>query len=191
MYYLIFMISLRKINTLLIIVIVVMLLNHAVLSLLYLYGVISYSPDFQITGRRLFYPIVAHIIISLYLYFKDRPRHVNRYPALISDTRQQMISGIFIILFATLHILGYSFNPMGSESTFYYSVYHFIVDNMLFASIALHLRISIPKLMMSFGFLDGKDAYLNFKRKVNYAVLIALIVLILGEVVYYIGGMLW
>ena len=45
--------------------------------------------------------------------------------------------------------------------------------------------------MMSFGFLDGKDAYLNFKRKVNYAVLIALIVLILGEVVYYIGGMLW
>ena len=185
------MISLRKINTLLIIVIVVMLLNHAVLSLLYLYGVISYSPDFQITGRRLFYPIVAHIIISLYLYFKDRPRGVNRYSALISDTRQQMISGIFIILFATLHILGYSFNPMGSESTFYYSVYHFIVDNMLFASIALHLRISIPKLMMSFGFLDGKDAYLNFKRKVNYTVLIALIVLILGEVVYYIGGMLW
>ena len=62
---------------------------------------------------------------------------------------------------------------------------------MLFASIAMHLRVSIPKFMMSFGFLDGKDAYLNFKRKVNYAVLIALIVLVLGEVVYYIGGMLW
>lgn len=185
------MISLRKINTLLIIVIAVMLLSHAVLSLLYLYGVISYSPDFQITGRRLFYPVVAHIIISLYLYFRDRPWHVNRYSALISDTRQQMISGIFIIIFATMHILGYSFDPMGGESTFYYSIYHFIVDNMLFVSIALHLRVSIPKFMISFGFLEGKDAHLNFKRNVNYAVLIVLIILVLGEVAYYIGGMLW
>ena len=185
------MISLRKINTLLIIVIAVMLLSHAALSLLYLYGIIGYSPDFQITGRRLFYPVVAHIIISLYLYFKDKSRGVNRYANLISDTRQQMITGIMIIVFVSLHILGYSFNPLGGQSTFYFSIYHFIVDNMMFVSIALHLRVSIPKFMMSFGFLDGKDAYANFKHKVNWAVAAILIVLILGEVVYYIGGGLW
>ncbi len=185
------MISLRKINTLLIIIIVVMLLNHAVLSLLYLYGVISYSPNFQITGRRLFYPVVAHIIISMYLYFKDKSRGVNRYPNLISDTKQQMISGIMIIVFASLHILGYSFNPLGGQSSFNFNLYHFIVDNMLFISIALHLRVSIPKFMISFGFLEKKEAHLNFKRKVNWAVLIILIVLILGEVMYYVGGGLW
>lgn len=185
------MISLRKINTLLIIIIAAMLLNHALLSILYLYGVISYSPDFQITGRRLFYPVVAHIIISLYLYFKDRSRGANRYPNLISDTRQQMITGIMIIVFVTLHILGYSFNPLGGQSTFNYSIYHFIVDNMMFLSIALHLRVSIPKFMVSFGFLDEKDAYLNFKRKVNWAIAAILIFLVLGEVMYYVGGALW
>ena len=185
------MISLRKINTLLIIIIVVMLLNHAVLSLLYLYGVISYSPNFQITGRRLFYPVVLHIIISMYLYFKDKSRGVNRYPNLISDTNQQLISGIMIIVFASLHILGYSFNPLGGQITLHYSLYHFIVDNLLFVSIAMHLRVSIPKFMISFGFLENKDAHLNFKRKVNWATAIILIVLILGEVVYYAGGMLW
>ncbi|WP_407431704.1 hypothetical protein [Methanobrevibacter sp.] len=185
------MISLRKINTLLIIVIVIMLLNHAVLSILYLYGVISYSPNFQITGRRLFYPVVAHIIISMYLYFKDKSRGVNRYPNLISDTNQQVISGIMIIVFATLHILGYSFNPLGGQSTFNFNLYHFIVDNLLFVSIAMHLRVSIPKFMISFGFLDKPNAYLNFKRKVNWAVAAILIFLILGEVMYYIGGALW
>ena len=185
------MISLRKINTLLIIIIAVMLLNHAVLSLLYLYGVISYSPDFQITGRRLFYPVVAHIIISMYLYFKDKSRGTNRYPNLISDTTQQMITGIMIIVFVSLHILGYSFNPLGGQNSFDVNLYHFIVDNLLFISIALHLRVSIPKFMISFGFLDEKDAHLNFKRKVNWAVLIILIVLILGEVMYYAGGGLW
>ena len=185
------MISLRKINTLLIIVIAVMLLGHALLSLLYLYGFISYSPDFQITGRRLFYPVVAHIVISIYLYFKDKSKGVNRYPNLISDTRQQMITGIMIIVFVSMHILGYSFNPLGEPSTFNISLYHFIVDNLLFVSIALHLRVSIPKFMISFGFLEGKDAHLNFKRKVNWAVAIILVVLILGEVIYYVGGALW
>lgn len=185
------MISLRKINTLLIIIIVAMLLNHAVLSLLYLYGVISYSPDFQITGRRLFYPVVAHIIISIYLYFKDRPRGTNRYHNLISDTRQQMISGIMIIVFVSLHILGYSYNPLGGPNTFYSNLYHFIVDNMLFISIALHLRVSIPKFMISLGFLEGKDAHANFKRKVNWAMAFILIFMILGEVMYYVGGGLW
>ena len=185
------MISLRKINTLLIIVIVVMLLSHAVLSVLYLYGLISYSPNFQITGRRLFYPVVAHIIISLYLFFRDRSWKANRYRHLISDTRQQMITGILIVVFATLHILGYSWNPLGGESSFYFSIYHFIVDNMLFVSIAMHLRVSVPKFMLSFGFLEKKEDYLNFKRKINYAVMIILVVLVLAEVVYYIGGMLW
>ena len=185
------MISLRKINTLLIIVIAVMLLIHAVQSVLYLYGIISYSPDFQITGRRLFYPVVAHILISMYLYFKDKSRGVNRYPNLISDTRQQMITGIMIVVFVSMHILGYSFNPLGGQNTLYSNMYHFIVDNLLFVSIALHLRVSIPKFMISFGFLEGKEAHENFKRKVNWAVAVILIFLILGEIVYYAGGILW
>ncbi|MBQ9025624.1 MAG: hypothetical protein IJ104_04500, partial [Methanobrevibacter sp.] len=124
------MISLRKINTLLVVVIAAMLLIHGLMSLLYLYGIIAYSPDFKITGRRLFYPVVAHIIISLYLYFKDRSGTLKKYAGLNSDTLIQMISGIFIIIFAALHIVGYS---IGSVTDI--NAYHFAVDTLLFASI--------------------------------------------------------
>ncbi|MBR0270691.1 MAG: hypothetical protein IJQ68_01680 [Methanobrevibacter sp.] len=180
------MISLRKINTLLVVVIAAMLLIHGLMSLLFLYGITAYSPDFKITGRRLFYPVAAHIIISLYLYFKDKSGTLKKYADLNSDTLRQMISGIFIIIFAALHIVGYS---IGSVTDI--DLYHFIVDTLLFASIAVHLNVSVPKFMISLGFLEAKDAHSNFKRKIKYAVMIIFIICVLAELRYYIGGMLW
>ena len=97
-----------------------------------------------------------------------------------------MISGIFIIIFAALHIVGYS---IGSVTDI--DLYHFIVDTLLFASIAVHLNVSVPKFMISLGFLEAKDAHSNFKRKIKYAVMIIFIICVLAELRYYIGGMLW
>ncbi|WP_407380873.1 hypothetical protein [Methanobrevibacter sp.] len=180
------MISLRKINTLLVIVIAVMLLNHGLMSLLYLYGIIAYCPDFKITGRRLFYPVVAHIIISLYLYFKDKSGALKKYSDLNSDTVYQMISGIFIIIFAAFHIVGYSIGSITDMD-----LYHFLIDILLFASIAVHLNVSIPKFMISLGFLEGKDAHMNFKGKLNYVVVVVFLIFLVAEVIYYLGGILW
>ena len=173
-----------------IIIIFILLLNHAVLSVLHLYGIIGYSPSFQITGRRIFYPIVAHVIISLYLYFKDKSKRGNRYSNLIKDTTQQLVTGILIVAFVSLHILSYMFAPLNSGYGSWISVFHFVVDNLLFISLILHLRVSIPKFMMSFGFLDGKDEYENFKHKSNCALLVILIIMILSEIVYNLGGIL-
>ena len=182
------MISLRKINALMVLIIVVLLLNHAILSVLHLYGVIGYSPSFQITGRRIFYPLVAHVVISLYLYFRDKSKRGNRYSGLIKDTTQQLVTGILIVVFVSLHILSYMFAPLNSGYDSWMRVFHFIVDNLLFISLILHLRVSIPKFMMSLGFLDGKDEYANFKHKSNCVLLIFLVLLILAEVVYNLGG---
>lgn len=182
------MISLRKINTLMVIIIIVLLLNHAILSVLHLYGVIGYSPSFQITGRRIFYPLVAHVVISLYLYFKDKSKRGNRYSGLVKDTTQQLVTGILIVVFVSLHILSYMFAPLNSGYDSWMRVFHFIVDNLLFISLILHLRVSIPKFMMSLGFLDGKDEYANFKHKSSCVLLIFLVLLILAEVVYNLGG---
>ena len=173
-----------------VVIIFILLLNHAVLSVLHLYGIIGYSPSFQITGRRIFYPIVAHVIISLYLYFKDKSKRGNRYSNLIKDTTQQLVTGILIIVFVSPHILSYMFAPLNSGYDFWMSAFHFVVDNLLFISLMLHLRVSIPKFMMSFGFLDGKDEYENFKHKTNYVLLAILIILILAEIVYNLGGIL-
>lgn len=174
------MISLRKINSVLIIIMILMLLHHAVLSALFLYGLIDYSPDYKITGRRLFYPLVAHIIISLYLYFKTLK--VKKYSKLISPTTQQFITGIAIIVFASLHILSYMLIPPEILFEPIIRLTHLIIDISLFTSLILHLRVSIPRLLVTFGFLDGKNSYENFTEKFNIISLIILILLILAEI---------
>ena len=179
------MFSLRKINAVLAVIMILMLLNHAVLSVLYMYGIISYSPSFQITGRRLFYPLVLHIIISSYLFFNDKTRKNRVYSNLISDTTQQIVTGVCIIVFVALHILTYMMFPINSQFNFWIRLTHFIVDIGMFASITMHLRVSIPRLLVSFGFLEGKNSYHNFRYKFNILIIIILILLVLAEIIHY------
>lgn len=183
------MISLRKLNSLMVIAVILLLLNHAVLALLSMYGLIDYSPDITTTGRRLFYPLVGHIIISLYLYFSDRFKQDKTYSKLIGETTQQIVTGIAIMIFACLHILSHMFVPAAGHDLQVRLVY-FAIDIMLFISIALHLRVSIPRFLISFGLLEGKNSYGNFKRKMNVIILFVLIVFVLAEIIFYIGGVI-
>lgn len=183
------MISLRKINSLFVIAVIILLVNHALLALLSMYGIIEYSPDITITGRRLFYPLVGHIIISLYLYFSDRTKQKKTYSKLIGETTKQIITGISIMLFAGLHILSHMIVPaIGQDISV--NLIHLAIDTMLFISIALHLRISIPRFMISLGFLEGKNSYRNFKRKMSISILVVLILFITAEIIFYIGGII-
>ena len=179
------MISLRKINAVLVVIIILMLLMHAVLSVLYLYGIIDYSPSFQITGRRLFYPLVLHLIISSYLVIKDRTRKNKVYSRLISETTQQIITGIGIVIFASLHIITYMKAPINTDYDIWMLLAHFIIDTGLFTSIILHLRVSIPRLLVSFGFLESENAYEKFKSRFNILIAVILILLVLAEIIHY------
>lgn len=183
------MISLRKINSILIVILILMLVYHALLATLYFLGIIGYMPDFKITGRRLFYPLVLHIIISLYLYLKEKTKS-KRYSNLIKETNQQLITGICIIIFAALHIINYSLGSVSDNADIFRTLSHIIVDNLLIVSIALHLRVSIPRLMISFGFLEGKNDYANAKSKINMFILVLLIIIFMAEAIFYIGGIL-
>ena len=214
-------ISLRKINSLLMLIVFLFLLNHAVLSVSYLYGLIPYSPDFQIAGRRLFYPLILHIAISLYLYFRDTVKKgnpsfrdtvkkgnpsfgdtvkkagfyfrdslkkllkkENRFK-IPSQSNQQVISGFFIIIFVSLHIIGYSLYHLIADIDSMNLIY-FAVDNLLFLSIGLHLRVSIPRWFVSFGFLEREESYQRCKSLVNVLVFLALAILLLAEIIYYL-----
>ena len=166
-----------------------MLIYHALLATLYFFGIVPYMPDFKITGRRLFYPFVLHIIISLYLFIRERTKS-KRYSNLIRETNQQIITGICIILFATLHILNYSAGSVSGNGEFLTALRHIIVDNLLFVSIALHLRVSLPRLMISFGFLEGKNDYANAKSRIGKVILAVLVIIFIGEAIFYMGGIL-
>ncbi|RAP50455.1 MAG: hypothetical protein BZ136_01230, partial [Methanosphaera sp. rholeuAM74] len=154
------LLSLRKINSLVLLVIILLLLNHAISSLLYLSGITAYSPNLKVTGRRLFLWLLLHITISLYLYIRDwyNQKGFNRYNHIRSETKRQMISGIAIIIFVILHLVTYHASPV-SVVIYQINIVHFIVDTLLFASILVHLQVSIPRLLMSFGFLKEENSY--------------------------------
>lgn len=177
------MISLRKINSILIIVVVMLLACHGLLNTLLFFGLVGYSPIFKITGRWLFYPLTLHVMISLYLYVREKFKKTKRYPNLTKETTQQLLSGICIIIFAALHIISYS----SAYETGTGQLYHIIVDNLLFISIALHLTVSVPRLLVSFGFMEGKNDYANAKSKIRLIIIIFLIVIFIAQATYY-GG---
>lgn len=180
------MISIRKINSILVVIMLLIILTHATLSVLYLYGFISYSPNFQITGRKLFYPLILHSILSVYLYIKDKTRKVKIYPKLISETKQQIITGIGIFVFASLHIITYMISSINTNFSILMGLTHFLIDNAMFISIILHLRVSMPRLAISLGFLETKNSYVNFKEKFNKFIIMILILLVLAEIIHYL-----
>lgn len=179
------MVSLRKINTIFVLLIILLLLAHAVLSVLLFYGLIKFTPSIIITGQLLVVPLVGHIILSLYLYHKKVNKSVKRYPKLTSETSLQMISGLAIIVFVILHILANMMLPVHIYSGFYFKLMHFLIDIFLFISIAAHLRVSIPRFLVSLGFLKGKGAYKKFKYRFNIFNYIWLAIAIFAEVVCY------
>ena len=180
------MISLRKINSILIIIVLLMLACHALINTLLFFGLVRYSPIFKITGRRLFYPLALHIIISLYLYIKEKLKRSKNYPKLTKETAQQLVSGICIIIFAAAHILNYSLGDALNPGQF---LNHIITDNLLFISLGIHLQVSIPRLLVSFGFLEGKNDYKNAKNKISILLFIILIIIIIAQATFY-GGFL-
>ena len=181
------LLSLRKINSLVLLVIILLLLHHAVSSLLYLSGIIAYSPSLKATGRRLFLWLLLHIVISLYLYVRDwyNQRGFNRYDHIRSETKRQIISGIAVIVFVILHMVTYHASPV-SVVIYRINIVHFIVDNLLFASLFVHLQVSIPRLLMSFGFLKEENTYQRASQITTKTLVVVFILIILIELIYYI-----
>ena len=180
-------ISLRKINSLVALIIILLLLFHALESVLYLMGISPYSPNMQVTGRRLFLWVMLHMIISLYLFIKDKydNRKISKYDNIRDDTRKQAISGIAIVVFVMLHVVTYSVSPVNILNN-YMTYVHLIIDNLLFGSLLIHLTISIPRLMVSFGFLTEENSYEKFSHRISTAFKIIFIILLILEVLHYL-----
>ena len=96
-----------------------------------------------------------------------------------------MLSGIAIVVFVILHVVTYSLSPvnvLGNNMVFI----HLIIDNILFCSLLIHLRISIPRLMVSFGFLTEENSFEKFSYWISVIVKVIFVLLLIAEVLYYL-----
>ncbi|OED30026.1 hypothetical protein [Methanosphaera sp. WGK6] len=180
--------SLRKLNSILILIVLLILIDHGGSSILYLLGLINHSPNFVIMGRRLFIVLSIHVIISLYLFLKDKikQRKIRTIPEAKRSPRQEILTGIAIVVLVLLHVRNYSAAPVNGIYVFSILFNHYVVDNLLFIAIALHLRVAFPRLLMSFGFLTGKNDFKKAQRTINILLCILFIIGILAETIFYI-----
>ncbi|WP_455645551.1 hypothetical protein [Methanosphaera sp.] len=180
--------SLRKLNSIIICLVLLILLDHAGLSLLYLFGLINYSPNFMIMGRRLFIVLSIHVIISLYLFIRDKIK--QKKIRIISEakhsSRQEILTGIAIIVLVLLHVKNYSIASINGIYGINILFNHYVTDNLLFISLVLHLRVALPRLLMSLGFLTGKNDFRKAQRTINMILCILFIIGILAETIFYI-----
>ena len=181
------MFQLRKLNSLLVIIIILILASHALLTGLLLAGLIEYTPNTIVTGEVLLFFVIAHIIISIYLFIKDKikQRKIHVYANINKDTIVQAISGIFIIIFIVAHVLSYIYLPAYIPN-FSWQITHLTIDTLFFITLFIHLQISIPRLLVSFGFLVEKNDYDNCRKVVRIILIIIFTLLFLSELSYYI-----
>ena len=164
-----------------------MLTTHALLTALCLAKLIAYTPNTIKTGRLLFTLVLVHIIISLYLFVKDKikQRKIRTYSHINKDTLLQAVSGIFIIIFIVAHVLSYIYLPAHIPN-FNWQLTHLIVDTLFFITLFVHFQISIPRLLVSLGFLVEENDYDNCRKVVRIILIVILTLLFLTELSYYI-----
>ena len=181
------MFQLRKLNSLLVIIIILIITSHALLAGLILAELITYTPNTIVTGEILLFFVIVHIIISLYLFIKDKisQKKIHIYPQINKDTPVQAISGIFIIIFIVAHVLSYIYLPAYIPN-FSWQITHLTIDTLFFITLFIHLQISIPRLLVSFGFLVEKNDYNKCRKVVRILLSITFTLLFLSELSYYI-----
>lgn len=181
------MFQLRKLNSLLVIIIILIIASHALLAGLILAELITYTPNTIVTGEILLSFVIVHIIISLYLFIKDKisQKKIRIYPQINKDAPVQAISGIFIIIFIAAHVLSYIYLPAYIPN-FNWQITHLSIDTLFFITLFIHLQISIPRLLISFGFLVEKNDYDKCRKVVRIILIITFTLLFLSELSYYI-----
>lgn len=178
----------RKINALVVIVIIGMFGVHSISSALYLAGILKYQPSYQITGRRVFLVVCLHLIISLILYFKElsKKKKSKVNIALVAETKIQLISGILLAVLMGLHVVLYScYSAAKIPESLQVRGIHLIVDMLFFGTILSHLAVSIPRLAISVGLVNRELAYIKVNKIVKVILLLLGLGYMSGEVLFY------
>lgn len=172
--------KLRKLNGIFTILIILIFIIHAFFSLLSMIGLIKYGVIFNKLGIILLFVCAIHIIISVYLSFKERIAKTETFPP-AKVLLIQMISGIVFILFTIIHVY---------TNIFFFSGTHSIIPVILIAlvmiSLSIHLSTSIPHLLFSLGCLPNMKSFIKVAKSTTIIMIICTIVVVLIECFYYV-----
>ena len=145
---------LRKINSVLSLMITLLLMDHAIFMGAYMLSRGEIEQNTSKLPRLMFMLMMVHAIISIILAIRGHKgaekRKYNGYAPMNAPTYFQRVSGILLIVFTVLHILGAS-GVMQPPL-----MVHIIVPPLFFALSLAHVAVSASKALITLGIGNAK-----------------------------------
>lgn len=188
---------LRKINSFLIIPIILLLISHVVLMAGLLTGTIGFNPDFKIFSKLLLPLVLLHALFGICFMIErivKKKRGQNTYPKPNTIFRLQMLSGIAMLILVFLHVTAYGYT--NAEGVFILrdpSLFYYITESLFALSICVHCAVSFPRMAITFGLIQEGRGMLKLLKTSMILFSILFFVIFAVFSLYYlppvIGGM--
>ena len=168
---------LRKLNSVLSLLITLLLMDHAIFMAVWMLSQGGVAQNANSMPRILFVLMMVHAIISILLavvaHKKGAEKHKgNSYSKLNVQTNIQRVSGILLIVFTVLHVLG----AVGIMTP--PQVVHAILPPLFFALCLAHVSVSASKALITLGVGNAKIV-----RSIDVAVKTLCAVTLIADVV--------
>ena len=166
---------------------VFMLIWHSVLTVQYYSGGLPYSAAFRVTGAMLAAAAAVHGAISVVQMVKNvrKMKGHRYYSKLITDGTAQNTTGLFVVGFLIIHAvcveLNLAFDIRGLR------ILQLVFDIAFYASVCLHLCITMPHMLISYGMVTRKSVYTVLRAVICAVFLVFLAVLIRAETIFMLA----
>src|SRR5574344_1376530 len=169
----------KKVITILALLSFILFLIHSVLGIQVFFHVNEHALLTDKIGRILITCVFLHMVLALSEVIKNTKRtHAEKkYHAFTKEETVQVCTGICIIIFAALHTVSVK-QPS--------HIFLFISNVALFLVLFIHLGVTVPHLLISYGIITNNKLYRNLKGA-WYSISTALFILYSIANSYYIG----
>ena len=145
---------LRKLNSALSLLITLLLMDHAIFMGVYMLSRGGIEQNASKLPRLMFMLMMVHAIISIILAIRGHKgtekRKYNGYAQMNAPTYFQRVSGILLIVFTVLHVLGASGVMQPPQMV------HVIVPPLFFTLSLAHVAVSASKALITLGIGNAK-----------------------------------
>ncbi len=157
---------------------------HSILTVKYFLGLMPYHPVLNIGGIMLAVFLTIHMIFALINMVKNakRTRNERFYMKFIPEHGLQNVSGICIFGFAVLHSIFLELHKVfGTQAL---DIAWWVSDIFLYLTVAVHLWISLPHIVISCGIVTNRKMYDIIKTIVGIISIVIFIVLTYAHTVF-------
>ncbi len=142
--------------------------------------------------------ILTHVGVGLFLFFENREVSKSRYAVTTRVVKNSFASetmpytGIIILLFLVVHILGFTFSPEDTLisvtvkdllSNFFYALFYIFA----FAALFIHLTHGFWSMLQTFGI--NHPRYNVLINRLTYLVPLMFLIMFGGIAVYFMTGL--